>query len=170
MRLVPSLREVKGVNGFDNIGSALGSGIELHARQQLLKLQAESPTSLDPGSANLTCKIDARLAEERWWTRTWDSHGDVSVRLDSVMRDLAAHPSRSVIMIGHSTFFLELLRRYGSESFGGNAAGLELDKHKISNAACVAIDIAFDGDTRPRITKADMMFGSGAEKQHPGSA
>ena len=170
VHLLPSVREVKGVGGIDNIGAAMGvDRIELHARQELHRLEEEDGSGSLSGTANQKCVFGepaydlSHGLDERWWNRTWESEADVQLRLTEFLKYVQAHESKSLIVVGHSMFFQALMRRFGGHGILCADPNLPLDpgtdlaREKLPNAGCVALDIEFESDG-PIIVTAERMF------------
>jgi len=153
IRLLGSIREVKGYFGLDNIGTAVGGGIETRALQELHALQQtrdlEATTDFDEPS----CSVDSLDVHSPWWTRSWDSSGSLDDRMYEFMEEVRDHPAQSMIVVGHSLWFREFVKRFqGHRTFA-------FASQKLANCACVALDIQF-GPECASIACIELMFGS----------
>ena len=111
--------------------------------------------------------IDPHTAASEWWTpaNETDTSQDLAERFDDFMCTLRYTDAESIIVVGHSLFFMEFVNRYLSAQFDEDFPqfSAELRCCKLTNAACLGLRLDFTG-LESLITDAQMMFDT---KLHP---
>jgi len=154
--LLKSAREVKKMMGMDTVGKATGDRIIDRVRDELAKL-------LPPEEVDMVMpRIDPYDTVAHWWKAVGsESQRTLARRLESFLATVKYIPGDSVIVVGHSLFFLELLRRYLSPDFRSRFPdwSRDLTTLKLNNVACLGLTVDF-GPRTPQITAAALMFGT----------
>ena len=109
---------------------------------------------IDPGDA----------ATGRWWTpgHRAETELEYTSRFHETWCDLKYRDFASAILVGHSYFFRDLFVRYLAQhvTLHDPDKAKELQKKKMQNAGCVAIQVDFSRDgVDPVIVHAEPMFG-----------
>ena len=82
----------------------------------------------------------------RWWSAVPEgAHGVAGVqqRLGDLMDQLRYAPAESIVLVGHSHFFRELLKSQLHESVEPGLAS-QLRKNKLSNCGVARLELDFD--------------------------
>ena len=157
-----NLREKKGsVGSLDCVGIRVGEDIRGRVENELrrvVKSANATLTSEDVASAMKT-NINFNDCCSGWWTSsTSDSEQMMRTRYFEMWKFLKYSIGKSMILVGHSNFFLQMMRDYLDEtSFttGERAIFAEkLKQKKLDNAACLHIKVQF-----PKMTAAKMTSG-----------
>ena len=191
MTFCRSLRERKsGIGCFDCIGIESGDGILKRVQDELLKRIPASSSHVDSKLGLQLTKedvdqimlppVDVNDCVSSWWTppSSCDSDDMISSRCSELWKTLKYSNEKSIILVGHSTFFHELVQTYiHEESFSSSALKKQfcedIKNHKLDNASCLHIKVKF-GELRnekdgniiqqakwipPKIIDANLLFG-----------
>jgi len=159
--LARSMREVKStVGSLDTVGTE--SGKDAIKAKALCQLESVTDASvIDPVR---DIEFDANDAHSHWWTEknSHDDEASLDERFFDLMSTLQYTPEGTIICVGHSFFFREMMRRYLSKNSKCDPEIVEkLHKTKMGNAACLRVEIAFSSP--PAIIDAEFMWGTGLE-------
>jgi len=181
LRLQRSMREVKNtLASLDTIGDKIG-GDDIKAKA----CQCLADVGVTKTETSLAWARDVVFDENdvlsNWWTTKsgLDCDTDVEERLADFMSTVQFVPEASIICVGHSLFFRELMRHYIAKG-----SRLELSQpdlveglrtQKMANAACLRVDVFFPQPEVcggpapvPEIVAAEFMWGTGlAGKEIP---
>eukprot|EP00668_Euglena_longa_P019016 GGOE01023703.1.p1 GENE.GGOE01023703.1~~GGOE01023703.1.p1 ORF type:complete len:458 (-),score=116.06 GGOE01023703.1:711-2084(-) len=155
--LLSSAREIKKLGGFDSVGKASGDRIVARVKEQMCSIMP----SQDVG--RLIPRIDLYNTVSEWWTplNSTDTTRSLNERFEDFMCTLKYREEKSMIVVGHSLFFLDLLNRYLSPEFRKKNPELshDLRTRKLANVACMGLTIDFS-QTYPQVVDAELMFGT----------
>ena len=166
--LFRNLREKKnGKMSLDTVGKAMGTEIVQRVRKELLLAGGISPEMVDLA---LSPEININDCDSMWWTSA--THGDskyqIKMRFNELWGTLKYIKETSVILVGHSLFFREMMTRFLGGTF--RAENPEFAKNlcekKLDNAACLYVKVHFKKgrhdipETMPEIIDARLLFGS----------
>jgi broad specificity phosphatase PhoE len=167
LTLYRNLREKKNrALSLDTVGQEVGEGIKTRVLEQLV---AESYQDDRKTAEGYMVDINYNDCDSAWWTGTshGDSKGMLTTRFDELWSFLKYSKENRMILVGHSLFFRELCRRFLSDTYcNTNKKHTEgLKKHKLDNAACLYIRVAFPKPSartsvEPSIVEAELVFGS----------
>ena len=90
-----------------------------------------------------------------------DTSAELSERMDDFFESMRFDPCDVVLVVGHSLFLQQMLRRFISPRLSKRAPELSraLKDSKLQNCGCLGLDVAFeDGDGKPSIVDAKLMF------------
>jgi broad specificity phosphatase PhoE len=166
--LLRSAREIKSTVGSnDVVGIEQGGGILDRCAAKLRDVlgPAEEARVADDAMDAFAARCDVNDAIGQWWTAQSDTDGAVALaaRFDDFFDALRFDPHESVLLVGHSLFLREIMRRFASPSLSGDANDVvtKLREYKLQNCGCVGVDVAFDENLgTPTVVDARMMFGS----------
>jgi broad specificity phosphatase PhoE len=166
--LLRSAREIKSTVGSnDVVGIEQGGGILDRCATKLRDVlgPAEEGRVADDAMDAFAARCDVNDAIGQWWTAQSDTDGAVALasRFDDFFDALRFDPHESVLLVGHSLFLREIMRRFASPSLEGDANDVvtKLREYKLQNCGCVGVDVAFDENLgTPTVVDARMMFGS----------
>jgi hypothetical protein len=177
MRLLSSVREIKGIGGLDTVGKGMGKGVEVRARATLASPDAFPEQTISPYTA-----------EGEWWTAMSDDSAAVQDRFEELLNtiefatyahaadDVCLHndeeasalsqihsmcPHRptgsnaTVAIVGHSLYFKKFLRTFLRTEL--RDLHPELLQKKLANAACLRVQMDL---MRREMIEVELMFGS----------
>eukprot|EP00048_Salpingoeca_helianthica_P000309 m.40751 g.40751 ORF g.40751 m.40751 type:complete len:503 (+) comp10390_c0_seq1:113-1621(+) len=161
--LLPPARELKRSYAVDVVGGAVGE--EIVSRCLVLLERASPGISAACRLEEIKGCVDASAAEGTWWTRlhSTDSPTAIALRLHDVLCRIRYSPARSVILVGHSLFFRELLKQHLSPTLAHTdpALAARLTTHKLSNAGVLRVTMRWDTPHAHKcIQTADLLFES----------
>lgn len=110
-------------------------------------------------------RVDVNDAAGHWWTSQddVDTPAELSTRMDDFFESMRFDPCDVVIVVGHSLFLQQMMRRFVSLQLAEAAPELArgLKESKMQNCGCVGLDVAFEEETgTPSIVDAKWMFGT----------
>jgi len=159
--LLGSAREIKKLGGLDTVGKVFGEKIVQRVKEQMALLMNDAE-----GKLELPC-IDVNNAVAEWWTlHSTESQAEIAERFDDFMCTLKYVDAESIIVVGHSLFFLEFLGRYLGPEFrtAKPELSVELRTRKLQNCGCLGLTVDFT-QRWPRVVDATLMFGSRLQEE-----
>ena len=122
-------------------------------------------------AAVMSPDINCNDCNSMWWTSpgSGDSEDMMQSRFSELWRTLKYRNEKSIILVGHSSFFLEMMKKHIDDaSFQGEQKIFSdnLKEYKLDNGACLHIRVTFDQLTwkgnwsAPKIVHAELLFGS----------
>ena len=174
LTLLSNLREVKsGPGSFDTVGSHSGGGISSHVSTML---------SRDMGAMRakkVVVPIAPYDAVGEWWTpiSNKDHKEDVSARFRELWSFLRyGTDAETIVLVGHSSFFLRLMRDHMSPDFKQNNHDWAdaLATQKLDNGAGLRLSVEWSQYAGPMahpvITAARLVFNTELKKEkHKGA-
>ena len=161
IKLLPRVREIKRSFAMDTVGVARGKCV---VERAFTLLNKTSPTPLGEMNA-LQSLIDTAEVQPVWWTRLGglDSERDLKERMHDLLCRLRYSNAKTSILVGHSLFFREFLRKYLSHDFLSRQPTLahQLRNHKLSNAGVLRLRL--DWSSKQCISDAQLVFESKLE-------
>jgi broad specificity phosphatase PhoE len=164
--LNPNLREKRNFGGKDSSGKWMGEQIPKGVRQALVELYGNEPTSVEP-----LLSVDLKIEQvmNKWWLGSKESDDAVRDRIEDMLHQLQFTSAQSIVLVGHSHFFRELLRQFRTEGCsyalndGSKGDPAELKSKKLSNAGIAKLDIDFSdfSSVHKKVVKAvELLFSS----------
>eukprot|EP00667_Euglena_gracilis_P009235 EG_transcript_9374 len=155
--LLSSAREIKKLGGLDSVGKVSGDRIIDRVKQQMCSIMPSQEVG------RLIPRIDLYNAVSDWWTplNSTDTARSLNERFEDFMCTLKYREEQSLIVVGHSLFFLDLLNRYLATDFRKKNPQFSEDirSRKLANVACMGLTIDFS-ETYPQVVDAELMFGT----------
>ena len=158
LRLNPNLREKRNFGGKDSSGKWHGPALEEGVRQAMLTLYGDE---LARGATLSAPTLDLSQVMEQWWADAKESHEMVAERVTELLAQVRFCEARSIVLVGHSHYFRELLRNSCAAdcTIGGSAEPpAALLKKKLSNGGVARLEMDFERD-RP-VTGVELLFGT----------
>lgn len=170
LTLLRTLREVKCIGCFDTVGRFTGDDIPQHIHSLLCADLGE-----ERADKIMAAPIDVRDAVGPWWTplEDTDSPEAVQKRFNDLWTRLRfGTKADTIILVGHSTFFRDLLRQYMSNQFRESQPEwcYTLEECKLANGACLRLTVEWTCITSPAdpplIHDVKLVFGSKLKRGH----
>lgn len=135
--LEPLLREKKNLGSVDSLGARRGSRCVDRALERLP--HENSATDLEQ------VDIDAAKARSKWWNSGVERRSSVRARAKRLLRAVEVAQHESIILVGHSIFFRELLRSSLSPSALSSPPELaeRLTRHKLPHCSVLRCELDF---------------------------
>jgi len=163
--LSSTIREIKGIGGFDSIGIAHGDAIRERVKTEFTKIVG--PHKTEEMMLDLLYSNDA---VHPWWTpiQTFDTKTDQLERIQEFV-NFTRYCGDMPIFVGHSLFFRLFCSQRVSSTLMKNRPALasNLRRYKLSNATLIAIalkyydDVEGGGKCDAEIVDADLIFDGG---------
>ena len=158
--LNPNLREKRNFGGKDSSGKWCGDALSEGVHSELDKLFADDEATAKALSA---VPLDLSQVQNRWWLGSKESEQHVGERIEELVSQVRFSPHSSIVLVGHSHYFREVLRRCRSPAGCTltDAAGITIDPadadaKKLSNAGIARLD--FDFTSEKPITSVRLLF------------
>ena len=157
-----SAREIKAtVGGLDTVGIEQGKGILDRSAAKLIEVMpAAAAAAL---MERFIPDVDVNDAVGHWWTSQddVDTPAELHERMDDFFESMRFDPCDVVVVVGHSLFLQQMLRRFMSPELSSAAPELarSLKESKLQNCGCLGLDVSFEAETgTPSIVNAKFMF------------
>ena len=142
--LAPNARERINPGAVDSIGTAIGAEA---VRERLLTTTTEIYDGNTPAAAAALDGLayDDSEVRSQWWSSGVEGKEAVNARLDALLRQVQFCDSPSVVLVGHSHLFRELLRVYMNPSVAQRSEALaaQLKSKKLSNCGVARLELDF---------------------------
>eukprot|EP01062_Namystynia_karyoxenos_P069893 TRINITY_DN65313_c0_g1_i1.p1 TRINITY_DN65313_c0_g1~~TRINITY_DN65313_c0_g1_i1.p1 ORF type:complete len:1002 (+),score=345.94 TRINITY_DN65313_c0_g1_i1:180-3185(+) len=173
LRLCRAAREKRNFGGRDTSGAAVGEAYIRQVRERTAAL-LPLPNSKLPLEDELRqlvddVGIDTAEVQSQWWNDARESAGELRGRMEEFMLQLQYCTEESVVVVGHSLFFREVLRCYmkdGADCVGATAR--QLRQRVLGNCGVAAATIDF---AAPALSSAviavQLLFGSRLRDAEP---
>jgi len=147
LTLLSTAREKKGLFGRDSQGSVVGMAIGERVHAQLVTTLGEEYTR------QVMVNIDPHDCGSVWWVCA-DTPGALDERFDEFLSTLRDCAESTIIVVGHSLFFQEMVKRHASPQLA------HMGDKKLANASCLGMVVDFSQPAAPAIVQAQLMFGT----------
>ena len=148
--LQPNARERVNPGSVDSFGCALGAA-EIRSR-----LEEKTANLFDGDAAAAAAAVGGVVLDDaevrsRWWPGGPESKEEVQQRLTATMQQIQYSAAASIVLVGHSHFFRELLRANLSAGVAKSAPELakELTSKKLSNCGVACLELDFEAGGPP---------------------
>jgi broad specificity phosphatase PhoE len=157
--LLPLAREIKKTFAMDTVGLAIGAEVPVRAFALLEKMVPNPPEDM---FGRDMVAIDVGQLGEPWWTRlhSVDTDTELGDRMHDLLCRVRYGSAECAILVGHSLFFRELLRRYLCDRFRSAVPvfARQLMSDKLCNAGCLRLSL--DWSSQRCIADVALVFGS----------
>lgn len=164
--VMANAREKQTLGGFDTWSTEIGEDVP---KRTLAELRALYGDDDDKGvlSAFSQINVDAQEVQDCWWVDGAETSAQLDERLHEFMSQLLFSPHRTIIVVGHSMFFREVLRRFLCDDFRQRDPEFcrGASSRKITNCGVVMLNLdptrAIDEGP---IASAEFVLGTGFEE------
>ncbi|KAL1504451.1 hypothetical protein AB1Y20_010857 [Prymnesium parvum] len=156
--LNPNLREKRNLGGMDSSGKWHGEQLAHSVRAAMRHLYSDAPEEAERLSSP---QFDLRLVQHKWWLSIEESKDLVAERINELLSQVRFSNDASMVLVGHSHFFRELLRRSIAEECelrGCSQSMAELLKKKLSNCGVARLQLDFERE-KP-VVAVELLFGT----------
>jgi broad specificity phosphatase PhoE len=165
IRLMKDLREIKNhITSRDTVQSCQGGEIAPHVERELVK---------EVGGAkarDLMVPIDCSDAVGHWCGNT-ETAAEIEARQDAVLSALEQTPHHSLVVVGHSLFFMGLFKRcISTDLLERYPAAKGFGQAKMPNCGVVKCAVDFDMPTAACFTSLQLLFGAELNGRSTGTA
>ena len=163
VHLNPNLREKRNFGGKDSSGKWCGDSPMRGVHGELAKLYANEPAT---PAALSTIPLELTHVQNRWWLGSKEGEAHVADRIQELLAQLRFGSASSVVLVGHSHYFREMVRHFRSEACvaldasGGTIDPAHLDARKLSNAGIARCDFDWDGDEAKPLRQLRLLLGT----------
>jgi len=161
--LNPNLREKRNFGGKDSSGKWCGAALTAGVHAELSTLYADVPSTAE---ALCTVPLDLSAVENKWWLGSKESEVHVSERIAELLAQLRFAPQSTIVLVGHSHYFREMLRHFrspnckASDATGAPIDGGDLDAKKLSNAGIARCEFDWGANEAKPVTEVQLLFNS----------
>lgn len=146
MVLMANAREKQNFGGLDTQSTKLGSLIVQNTLEETYSLYTGASEGAAEAILDAFSKLrfDAEEVLDSWWCDTpLESSAQLKVRMHEFMCQLAFSPHRTIVVVGHSHFFREIMKTYISEEFRTKNKDFakDLSTGKLMNCGVVRVDL-----------------------------
>jgi len=144
--LNPNLREKRNFGGKDSSGKWISDALREGVHDALRTLYADSPDIVEK---LVGVELDLASVRNKWWLGSAESEGHVVDRIDDMLNQVHFNTSKSVVLVGHSHYFREVMRHFRAEACALSDSGGEsldptqLKSKKLSNAGVIKCELDF---------------------------
>ncbi|KAL1520503.1 hypothetical protein AB1Y20_022082 [Prymnesium parvum] len=158
LHLRVNAREHQKLGAADCVGVAMGAECVLRAISELRLLgeKAAEGTPLPFDAERLAAEaaqvvapaVDHLEAERRWWEHSSETEQMVGERIDALLEQVRHSAEASIVLVGHSYFFRQLLRAQLHPSFAQRfpERARALTEGKLAHCAIACCELDFDAD------------------------
>ena len=148
MSLNPNLREKRNFGGKDSSGKWCGEALRDGVREALTELYQDNGATAE---ALRAVPLELRQVQNKWWLGSKESSKAVGERIDELLWQVRYAPEEAIVLVGHSHYFREVVRRCRSEgcaltdASGGSISVDDAEAKKLSNGGIARLEFDFAG-------------------------
>ena len=173
--LAPSARERINPGSADSFGCTVGGGeVRTRLLEKTNELMSGESALLTASSSEAYALIDGIVIDDcevrsRWWSagpEAASGAAGVNQRLGDLLDQIKYAPAETIVLVGHSHFFRELVRDQLSEAFVAREPALaaKLKSHKLSNCGVARLELDFDAAPDAPIVDVRLLAGTSLVK------
>jgi len=156
--LNPNLREKRNFGGMDSSGKWHGNALAQNVREAMLELYSDAPTE---GQRLSAPQLDLTHVQDKWWLDSKENKDQVAARITELLAQVRFRPEGSIVLVGHSHYFRELLHHSMDASctlHGSHEPRTALSKKKLSNGGVARLQVDFERENP--IVGVELLFGT----------
>jgi len=102
--------------------------------------------------------------QNKWWLGSAESEAHVADRIQELLAQVRFCPQPSLVLVGHSHYFRELLRHFrAKECRAVDATGVaidakDLESKKLTNAGIARCELDWDADAEKPVAEVALLF------------
>jgi len=161
--LNPNMREKRNFGGKDSSGKWCGEALLSGVREEIGKLYAGMP---EVGAALATIPLELTHVQNKWWLGSKESEAHVADRIGELLAQVRFCPETSLVLVGHSHYFREMVRHFCAEgcvaldAVGTPIAASDLAAKKLSNAGLARCELDWAASEDKPICELRLLFGT----------
>jgi len=161
--LNPALREKRNFGGKDSSGKWVGAELGEGVKSSMAALYSDDPGR---GATLSAPPLDLHLVQNKWWLGSAESKEAVGERVEDMVEQVRHCPEETIVLVGHSHYFRELLGGFRHESCslvgadGEAADAADLSSKKLSNAGVAKCEFDFEGSPATPVVSVALLFGT----------